>query len=59
MKTKTLLKLPPNPKSMEPILRIYHQLYYRLRFDTKEIDVINMEKFRWSVEKESGAVIPV
>ena len=46
MKTKTLLILPPDPKSMEQaILRIHHQLYYWLRFYSKEIDVINMDKF--------------
>ena len=56
MKTKTLLTLPPDPKSMEQaILRIHHQLYYWLRFDTKEIDVIDTEKFGWSGERESGA----
>ena len=60
MKTKILLTLPPDPRLMEQtILRIHHQLYYWLRFDTKEIDVINMEKFGWSVEKESGAVTPL
>ena len=46
MKTKILLTLPPDPKLMEQtILRIHHQLYYWLRFDTKVIDVINMDKF--------------
>ena len=46
MKTKTLLILSPEPKSMEQtILRIHHQLYYWLRFDTRETDVINIEKF--------------
>ena len=46
MKTKTLLILPPGPKSMEQaILRIHHQLYFWLRFDTKDTDVINNEKF--------------
>ena len=61
MKTKTLLTLPPDPKSMEQaILRKHYQLYYwLLRFDTKEIYVINIEKFGWSVEKESGTVTPV
>ena len=54
MKTKTLLTLPPDPKSMvQVILRIHHQLYYWLRLDSKEIDVINMEKFGWSVQRES------
>ena len=60
MKAKILLTLPPDPRLMEQtILRIHHQLYYWLRFDTKEMDVINMEKFGWSVEKESGAVTPL
>ena len=59
VKTKTLLTLTPDPKSMEQaILRIHQQLYYWLRFDTKEIDVINMENFGWLVERESGAVTP-
>ena len=30
-----------------------------LRFVKKEVDVINMEKFRWSVERGSGALQPV
>ena len=46
MKTKTLLILSPEPKSMEQtILRIHHQPYFWLRFDTKDTDVINNEKF--------------
>ena len=57
MKTKTLLTLTPDPKSMQQaILRIYHRLNYWLRFDTKEIYVINMVNFGWSVERESRAV---
>ena len=60
MKTKALQTLPPDPKSIEQaILRIHHQLYYWLRSDTKYIDVINLEKFGWSVERESGTVTPV
>ena len=60
MKTKILLTLPPDPRLMEQtILRIHHQLYYWLRFDTKVIDVIIMDKFGWSVERESGAVTPL
>ena len=59
MKSKILLTLPPDPKLMvQTIRRIHHQLYYWLRFNTKVIDVINMEKFWWSVEKERGAVTP-
>ena len=53
MKIKTLLTLPPDPNSMEQaIRRTHHQLYYWLRFETKEIGVIN-------IERESGAVTPV
>ena len=60
MITKTLLTLTPDPKSMEQaILRIHHEPYYWLRLDLKEIDVINMEKFGCSVERESGVVTPV
>ena len=59
MKTKTLQTLPPDPKSMEQaILRIHHQLYYWLGFDTKGIAVINAEKFGWAVERKVRAVTP-
>ena len=56
MKTKTLLTLPHDPKSMEQaILRRHYQPYDWLRFDAKEIDVINIGEFGWSKERESGA----
>ena len=63
MKTNSLPTLPSDPNSMEQAIlhtsRIHYQLYYWLRFDTKEIDVINMEKLGWSVKRESGAVTSV
>ena len=63
MKTNSLPTLPPDPNSVEQAIlhtsRIHHQLYYWLRFDAKEIDVINMEKFGWSIKRESGAVTSV
>ena len=43
---------------IEAILRIHHQLYYFLRFNTKEIYVINMKKFEYSVERQNGTVTP-
>ena len=54
MKTKKLLALPSYPKSLEQaILRMGNQLYYWLRFDTKEIYVTNMERFECSGEREN------
>ena len=56
MKTKTLLTLPPDPRSIDQAILIIH---YRLRLVTKELDVITMEKFGWSVARESEAVTSV
>ena len=59
MKTKTLLTLANSYNISKAILRIHHQLCHRLRFDTKEIDVINMEKFGGSVKWKNEAFTPV
>ena len=60
MKTKALLALPLDHKSIEQaIFRVQHHLYCWLSLDVKEIDVIKMRKFGWSVERKSKSVTSV
>ena len=59
-KTQSLQSLPADPDSMnQNVLRVYHQIYYWMKFHERMIEPLSCTENGWQFEEEEKVIVPL